>query len=257
MSPSPFGLSGLSFLFRLVLPPSSDGCAGHSGFLSLFWLVSPPSSGGCVVSFLPLMRSAMSFCFWICCWPPLRHWFGLGALGRVRPLTCRRMSFSELVTARDVSFPSRETHCWHPIRAFFWSASRRSTWGLADLPALVTDPDTWQELSQDSLLASSGSFRPWASGFLSLSWPITLSCATGATATMLTYWLWRQDQTLGRNSSSASSFDGYFTDARLGIVPAFFSLSPVCFRWPFPSAGQSLPAFGESPCSSGAERDPS
>src|SRR6185369_5355455 len=81
VSPSPFGLSGLSFLFRLVLPPSSDGCAGHSGFSFLFWLVSPPSSGGCVVSFLPLMRSAMSFCFWICCWPPLRHWFGLGALG--------------------------------------------------------------------------------------------------------------------------------------------------------------------------------
>ena len=200
MSPSCFGRSGLSFLFRLVLPPSSDGCAGHSGFLFLFWLVSPPSSGGCVVSFLLLMRSAMSFCFWARCWPPLRHWFGLGALGRVRPLTCHRMSFSELVTAWDVSFPSRETHCWHPIRAFFWSASRRSTWGLADLPALVTDPDTWQELSQDSLLASSGSFRSWASGFLSLSWPITLSCATGATATMLTYWLWRQDQTLGRNS---------------------------------------------------------
>jgi len=87
-----------------------------------------------------------------------------------------------------------------PNQGLFWSASRRSTWGLADLPALVTDPDTWQELSQDSLLASSGSFRPWASGFLSLSWPITLSCATGATATMLTYWLWRQDQTLGRNS---------------------------------------------------------
>ena len=154
------------------------------------WLrrvILTPYALGDVVLFLGSLLASVASLVWS--WGP---W--------ARPLTCRRLSFSELVTARGVSFPSRETHCWHPIRAFFRSASRRSTWGLADLPALVTDPDTWQELSQDSLLASSGSFRPWASGFLSSSWPITLSCATGATATMLTYWLWRQDQTLGRNS---------------------------------------------------------
>jgi hypothetical protein len=56
--PSSFGRPGLSFLFRLVPPPSCDGCAGHSGFLSLFWLVSPPSSDGCVVSLLLLVRPA-------------------------------------------------------------------------------------------------------------------------------------------------------------------------------------------------------
>jgi len=49
----------------------------------------------------------------------------------------------------------------------------------------------------------------------------------------------------------------YFTDIRLGVVPAFPSLSSARLRWPFPSAGQPLPAFGESPCPSGAGRDPS
>ena len=34
--PSSFGRPGLSYLFRLVPPPSCDGWAGHSGFLSLF-----------------------------------------------------------------------------------------------------------------------------------------------------------------------------------------------------------------------------
>jgi len=47
-------------------------------------------------------------------------------------------------------------------------------------------------------------------------------------------------------------------DIRLGVVPAFLSLSHrPAFAGRFPSAGQSLPAFGESPCPSGAGRDPS
>ena len=47
-------------------------------------------------------------------------------------------------------------------------------------------------------------------------------------------------------------------DIRLGVVPAFLSLShQPAFAGRLPSAGQSLPAFGESPCPSGAGRDPS
>ena len=188
MSPSPFGLSGLSFLFRLVLPPSSDGCAGHSGFSFLFWLVSPPSSGGCVVLFLPLMRSTMSLRFWTRYWFPLLHWSGLGALGRVRPLTWPQnvVIGSGAGSERFVSVKGdsllASSAVWHGS-----SINGRHV----DLPAPVTVPDTWQELSQDSPLASSGGFRTWARGFLlQYLGPSNLSCATGATAATLTYWLW-------------------------------------------------------------------
>ena len=72
------------------------------------------------------------------------------------------------------SVPPGETHCWHPL-----TAPLRFTRRHADLPAPVTVPDTWQELSRDSLLASSDGFQPLhGKRVSSVSWP-TSSCHLG------------------------------------------------------------------------------
>ena len=84
--------------------------------------------------------------------------------------------------------------------------------------------DTWQKLSQDSLLASSGGFRPLGKGFLLqyrdpcylATWDWSDGCHVDLLVLVTGPDTWQE-------LLSASLYVGYSMDIRLGIEPAFLS----------------------------------